>query len=95
MILLVVYISFGENSNSIKPKPFLYLHETHFPNLSYFKPHPYAFVPSLSHLKVLTQEDFKQAFQNSSVQRAKYEGFMRNVEAALENAALGQSPLKE
>ena len=65
------------------------------PNLSYFKPHPYAFVPSLSHLKVLTQEDFKQAFQNSSVQRAKYEGFMRNVEAALENAALGQFPLKE
>lgn len=57
------------------------------PNLSYFQPRPETFVPSLQNLKMLTQEDFKQAFKNSPVQRAKYEGFMRNVEAALENTS--------
>ncbi len=57
------------------------------PDLSEFKPRPQAFVPSLQNLKVLTREDFKHTFENSAVQRAKYEGFMRNVEAALENAS--------
>ncbi|MBI3018529.1 MAG: tRNA epoxyqueuosine(34) reductase QueG [Deltaproteobacteria bacterium] len=56
------------------------------PNLSYFQPRPQAFVPSLQALKVLTPEDFKHAFKNSPVQRAKYKGFMRNVEAAFENS---------
>lgn len=63
------------------------------PNLSCFQPRPETFVPSLQNLKVLTLEDFKRLFKNSSVQRAKYQGFMRNVEGALENfegaAALG------
>ncbi|MBI2646688.1 MAG: tRNA epoxyqueuosine(34) reductase QueG [Deltaproteobacteria bacterium] len=64
------------------------------PDLSCFKPRPHTFVPSLQALKVLTQEEFKQIFKNSSVQRAKYKGLMRNVEVAVENSSLvGKSML--
>ena len=57
------------------------------PNFSDFKPRPHAFVPSLQSLKVLTEQDFKGLFQDSAVQRAKYSGFMRNIDAALENGS--------
>ncbi len=58
------------------------------PNLSCFQPRPQTFVPSLRNLKTLTPEDFKRSFKDSPVQRTKYEGLMRNVEAVSQNSSL-------
>ena len=47
---------------------------------------PQVMAPKLEEMAALSKEDFKRMFRTSPVWRAKYEGFMRNVAAAMKNA---------
>jgi epoxyqueuosine reductase len=48
------------------------------------------FAPPLERLATLTQEEFREAFRHSPVQRAKYAGFLRNVAIAMGNSGEGK-----
>jgi epoxyqueuosine reductase len=50
-----------------------------------FWPRPGNLAPSLEELGQLTEAEFSERFRGSPVRRSKYEGFMRNVAAALES----------
>jgi epoxyqueuosine reductase len=51
-----------------------------------FEPHHFA--PPLERLASLTEEEFREAFHASPIQRAKYSGFLRNVAIAMGNSKL-------
>jgi len=54
---------------------------------------PSQFAPTLEGLAGLTEEEFRGAFRNTAVWRAKYSGFLRNVAIAMGNA--GRPELRE
>lgn len=47
---------------------------------------PRHFAPPLEDLAVLTEEEFREAFRTSPIQRAKHAGFLRNVAIAMGNS---------
>lgn len=47
---------------------------------------PREFAPPLEELAALTEDEFRQRFRRSPVQRAKYSGFLRNVAIAIGNS---------
>jgi len=49
---------------------------------------PDHFAPPLEELANLTEEEFRQTFRSSPIQRAKYTGFLRNVAIAMGNSKL-------
>ena len=49
---------------------------------------PDHFAPPLEELAALTEDQFREAFRNSPIQRAKYAGFLRNVAIAMGNSKL-------
>lgn len=49
---------------------------------------PRHFAPPLEKLAALTEDEFRSTFQGSPIQRAKYEGFLRNVAIAMGNSGL-------
>ncbi|MCZ6670610.1 MAG: tRNA epoxyqueuosine(34) reductase QueG [Acidobacteria bacterium] len=61
-----------------------------------FLPRPENRNPGLGDLANLTAEEFRERFRGSPVQRARYDGFLRNVAVALGNSASGKAvvPLK-
>ena len=54
---------------------------------------PRHFAPSLEKLAGLTEDEFREIFQTSPIQRAKYAGFLRNVAIAMGNS--GQEKFRE
>ena len=63
-------------------------HATHE---SAFQPLPWTLHPQLSKLSMLTQDEFKRITKGSPIRRAKYGGFQRNVQAALQNESSSSS----
>jgi epoxyqueuosine reductase len=59
--------------------------------------HPREFAPELERMAGITEAEFRAMFWNSSVSRAKYRGFLRNVAVAMGNARLAKfrDPLKK
>jgi len=49
---------------------------------------PRHFAPSLEKLAGLSEDEFREMFRSSPVQRAKYAGFLRNVAIAMGNSKL-------
>jgi epoxyqueuosine reductase len=49
---------------------------------------PSHFAPPLEELAALSEEEFREVFRNSPIQRAKYGGFLRNVAIAMGNSKL-------
>lgn len=49
---------------------------------------PRHFAPALDELANLTEQDFREIFRSSPIQRAKYAGFLRNVAIAMGNSKL-------
>jgi len=49
---------------------------------------PSHFAPPLEELAALGEDEFRNVFQNSPIQRAKYGGFLRNVAIAMGNSRL-------
>ena len=47
---------------------------------------PRAFAPSLERMAALTETEFREMFQSSPVERARYHGFLRNVTMAMGNS---------
>jgi epoxyqueuosine reductase len=54
---------------------------------------PRHFAPRLEELAGLSEEQFREAFRASPIQRAKYAGFLRNVAIAMGNS--GQAKFRE
>jgi epoxyqueuosine reductase len=54
---------------------------------------PRHFAPPLEKLAGLTEEEFREVFRASPIQRAKYAGFLRNVAIAMGNS--GQAKFRE
>jgi len=54
---------------------------------------PRHFAPALEDLAALTQDEFREMFRSSPIQRAKYAGFLRNVAIAMGNS--GQPKFRE
>jgi epoxyqueuosine reductase len=51
---------------------------------------PRHFAPALEELAAMTEEQFREAFRASPIQRAKYSGFLRNVAIAMGNSGREQ-----
>ena len=49
---------------------------------------PSHFAPPLAELAALSEDEFREVFRNSPIQRAKYGGFLRNVAIAMGNSRL-------
>src|SRR5579864_3872805 len=49
---------------------------------------PSHFAPPLEELAALSEDEFREVFHNSPIQRAKYGGFLRNVSIAMGNSRL-------
>ena len=47
---------------------------------------PAHFAPPLEKLAALTEQEFREMFRDSPVERARYAGFLRNVAIAMGNA---------
>ena len=58
---------------------------------------PRHFAPALEDLSRLSEAEFREVFQASPIQRAKYAGFLRNVAIAMGNSGETKfrEPLKE
>jgi epoxyqueuosine reductase len=54
---------------------------------------PRHFAPPLEKLAGLTEDEFREVFRSSPIQRAKYAGFLRNVAIAMGNS--GQTKFRE
>ncbi len=54
------------------------------PNLESFKPRPGNYMPSLSDLKIMTEDSFKNKRKQSPMNRIRFNGFKRNVEVLLD-----------
>jgi epoxyqueuosine reductase len=54
---------------------------------------PRHFAPPLEELAGLTEDEFREVFRSSPIQRAKYAGFLRNVAIAMGNS--GQAKFRE
>jgi epoxyqueuosine reductase len=54
---------------------------------------PRHFAPRLEELAALSEEEFRDRFQASPIQRAKHAGFLRNVAIAMGNS--GQEKFRE
>src|SRR5215471_10387296 len=51
---------------------------------------PQSFAPSLESLATLVEQEFREQFAHSPVQRARYSGFLRNVAIAMGNSGLAK-----
>jgi epoxyqueuosine reductase len=57
---------------------------------------PAHFAPPLEKLAALSEDEFRELFRNSAIQRARYTGFLRNVAIAMGNAGMAafRAPLE-